>query len=156
MFADIKFFQRNIKNFLIEHQYSNSYNIFIENCAFYLSSILYSKRFFPYYIYNILSGLDENEKGSVYNFDSIGSFEKVSFSSVGSGQFLIQSLLDVHFREKKENLFFDNSSINDIICSLREFFIKVSKRGIHIGDGLQFFIICKKGILVENYFLKID
>nr|UXY87584.1 26S proteasome SU B6 [Cryptomonas curvata] len=158
MFSDTKFLQKQIKNNIIEYQYSNSNNsnIFIENCAFYISNLLYSKRFFPYYTFNLLSGLDKNDRGLVYNFDAIGSFEKVKFSSAGSGQFLIQPLLDGHFGEKKENLFFDNNSIKDFVCSIREFFLKASKRGIHIGDGLQFFIVCKKGILVENYFLKID
>jgi 20S proteasome subunit beta 6 len=156
MYADAKFLQREIKNNINEYKYINKSDIFIDNCAFYISTVLYSKRFFPYYTFNLLSGLDKNEKGLVYNFDSIGSFENVKFSSAGSGQFLIQPLLDGHFGEKKENFFFNEDSIKDFVCSIREFFLKASRRGIYIGDGLQFFIICKKGILIENYFLKID
>ena len=156
MFADTKFLQRQIKNNIMEYEHSNKNNIFIDNCAFYISTVLYSKRFFPYYTFNLLSGLDKNENGLVYNFDAIGSFEKVKFSSAGSGQFLIHSLLDGHFGEKKKNSFFNGSSVEDFVSSIREFFLNASERGIYVGDGLQFFIICKKGIINENYFLKID
>jgi len=156
MFADIKFLQRLIKNNITEYQYCNKENIFIDNCAFYISSTLYSKRFFPYYTFNILSGLDKNQKGSVYNFDAVGSFENVKFNCVGSGQFLIQPLLDSHFGGNGDDFVFDINSIDNLLCCIKEFFLKASKRGIQLGDGLQFFVITKKGVLIENYFLKID
>jgi 20S proteasome subunit beta 6 len=156
MFADINFIQRHIKNNINEYQYCNKESIFIDNCAFYVSSTLYSKRFFPYYTFNILSGIDKNQKGSVYNFDAVGSFEKVKFNCVGSGQLLIQPLLDSHFGGNCDDFVFDTNSINNVLCCIKEFFLKVSKRGIQLGDGLQFFISSKKGVLIENYFLKID
>jgi 20S proteasome subunit beta 6 len=156
MFADIKFLQRLIKNNITEYQYCNKENIFIDNCAFYISSTLYSKRFFPYYTFNILSGLDKNQKGSVYNFDAVGSFENVKFNCVGSGQLLIQPLLDSHFGGNGDDFVFDINSIDNLLCCIKEFFLKASKRGIQLGDGLQFFVITKKGVLIENYFLKID
>ena len=39
-----------------------------------ISTILYSKRFFPYYVYNILGGIDEEGRGAVYSYDTVGSY----------------------------------------------------------------------------------
>ena len=156
MFADVIFFQRQIKNNVIKYQSTNNGKVFVDNCAFYISSVLYSKRFFPYYTFNILSGLCKKEKGSVYNFDAVGSFEKMKSSCTGAGQLLIQPLLDGHFNEKEENFFSDIKSIENVICSIKGFFLKAATRNVCIGDGLQLFVITKKGVLIENYFLKID
>ena len=41
-----------------------------------MATMLYHKRFFPYYISNILGGLDENGKGCVYSYDPVGHSEK--------------------------------------------------------------------------------
>jgi 20S proteasome subunit beta 6 len=156
MLADIRTFQRQIKNNMSQFKNSNKGIISINNCAYYLSSALYSRRFFPYYTFNILSGLDDTDKGSVYNFDAVGSFEKMKFSCTGSGQLLLQPLLDGHFNENQEIFLLNIKSITNMISVIKQFFIKISKRNIYIGDGLQFFIVNKKGIIYENYILKFD
>lgn len=59
-----------------------------------LAVMLYSKRFFPYYTFNILGGLDENGVGAVYSFDPVGSFEREGYRAGGSASSLIQPFLD--------------------------------------------------------------
>ncbi|EZA55274.1 Proteasome subunit beta type-1 [Ooceraea biroi] len=44
-----------------------------------LSIMLYHKRFFPYYVSNILAGLDENGKGCIYSYDPIGHCERTTY-----------------------------------------------------------------------------
>jgi len=66
-------------------------------CASMLSKILYSKRFFPYYCFNLLAGIDENGQGWCWNYDAIGSFKPSRFSQVGTGSSLIAPVLDQQF-----------------------------------------------------------
>ncbi|CDY46344.1 BnaC01g30260D [Brassica napus] len=59
-----------------------------------LSNTLYFKRFFHYYAFNFLGGLDEEGKGCVFTYDTVGSYEKVGYSAQGSGSTLIMPFLD--------------------------------------------------------------
>ena len=59
-----------------------------------LSNVLYSKRFFPYSVSNVLAGLDEDGEGWVYSYDPVGCVEKLKNSSGGAGVAIIQPLLD--------------------------------------------------------------
>lgn len=58
---------------------------------------MYGKRFFPFYTFNLLAGLDENGVGRVYGYDAIGSYDTVSYGVQGSGQELIVATLDNQF-----------------------------------------------------------
>lgn len=70
-----------------------------------LSTMLYYKRFFPYYVSNILAGLDENGKGCIYSYDPIGHCEKTTYRAGGSAGALLQPLLD-------NQVYFNLMSIN--------------------------------------------
>jgi len=59
-----------------------------------LSIALYYKRFFPYYLSNIVAGLDSEGKGCVFSYDPIGNFERSTYRAAGSSGALLQPLLD--------------------------------------------------------------
>jgi hypothetical protein len=54
----------------------------------------YEKRFFPYYAFNVLGGVDETGEGFVFGYDAVGNFEKIKWTANGSGQQLLMPLLD--------------------------------------------------------------
>lgn len=63
-----------------------------------LSTMLYYKRLFPYYVSNVLAGLDENGQGVVYSYDPVGHCEKNTFEAAGSSGALLQPFLDSQVR----------------------------------------------------------
>jgi 20S proteasome subunit beta 6 len=50
-----------------------------------LSNTLYYKRFFPYYTFNLIAGLDVHGVGAVFTYDAVGSYERTGFSVQGTG-----------------------------------------------------------------------
>ncbi len=59
-----------------------------------LSVNLYYKRFFPYYAFCMIAGLDENGKGAVYGYDAVGSYKRDDYGAMGSGQNFLMPILD--------------------------------------------------------------
>ena len=65
-----------------------------ESIAHLISKTLYGRRFFPYYTFNLVAGLDKNGKGVVYGYDAIGSYGSDRALAQGSGAHMILPFLD--------------------------------------------------------------
>jgi 20S proteasome subunit beta 6 len=79
-----------------------------------IQTMLYSRRFFPYYVYNILGGIEDDGPeillyirpllssttgtGAVYSFDPVGSYERLACRAAGAAQEMIQPFLDNQVR----------------------------------------------------------
>ncbi len=59
-----------------------------------MSKTLYGRRFFPFYTFNLVAGLDKNCKGIVYGYDAIGSCGSDKALAQGSGAHMILPFLD--------------------------------------------------------------
>lgn len=61
--------------------------------------MLYARRMFPYYVYNVLAGIEEDDgTGAVYSFDPVGSYERETCRAAGAAQSLLQPFLDNQVR----------------------------------------------------------
>ncbi|KAJ3404368.1 Proteasome subunit beta type-1 [Chytridiales sp. JEL 0842] len=122
-----------------------------------LSTILYSKRFFPYFVWNTLGGLDENGKGWVFSYDPVGNFEKKHWSCSGSAGHLIQPFLDSQVGHKHQTgVEHHLLPLDKVLKIVKDAFTGATERDIHTGDFLEIFIITKDGVAVQKHDLKKD
>lgn len=113
-----------------------------------LHTILYSKRFFPYYVYNILGGLDEEGKGAVYSFDPIGSYEREFCRAAGAAQSLIQPFFDSQIMFKNQTSTPEHKvptpgqmELPEVLKIVVDSFTSATERHIEVGDGLEVFVV---------------
>ena len=59
-----------------------------------ISTMLYNRRFFPYYVNTIVAGLNNEGQGAIYSYDPVGSYEREVYRAAGSSSALLQPLLD--------------------------------------------------------------
>ncbi|XP_066592089.1 proteasome subunit beta type-1 [Prorops nasuta] len=122
-----------------------------------LSTMLYYKRFFPYYVSNVLAGLDENGKGCVYSYDPLGHCEKFKYRASGSAGALLQPFLDNQVGLKnQENIDYVPLSQEKALAIIKDIFISAAERDIYTGDGINIRIITKDGIQNVDFDLRKD
>lgn len=122
-----------------------------------LSNTLYYKRFFPYYTFNILGGLDNDGKGAVYGYDAVGSYQRVPVVCQGTGHELIQPVVDNQIdRQHQTGKGHWDISEEDAISLVQDSFTSAGERDIYTGDSVDIAIINKNGIRYEKFELKKD
>jgi len=122
-----------------------------------LSTLLYWRRFFPYYVSNVLAGLDNEGKGVVYHYDPVGHMEKMKFTAAGASVSLIQPVLDnqvagLNMKDGKAPVMTKELARQLIHDS----FISATERDINTGDGISLYTITKEGIEEEMLPLRRD
>lgn len=115
---------------------------------------LYSRRFFPFYTFNLLCGIDEDGQGKIFGYDAIGSFDELTHGVQGSGQQLCMSVLDNQM--KGSNRVDDYSFNGDPVKLIKDVFNSCAERDIHTGDHLLIWDVSPEGIKQSTFKLRDD
>lgn len=121
-----------------------------------LSVTLYYRRFFPYYAFCMIAGLDEHGKGAVYGYDAVGSFKRDDYGAMGSGQNFIMPILDNLVGNKNRQDAKTPLTAAEAINIVKEVFVIATERDIYTGDAVEIKLIRKEGITTEVFKLKSD
>jgi proteasome beta subunit len=116
-------------------------NISVRSAAKLMSNLLFSRRLAPLITQTIVGGIDE-EGSSIYVLDVLGSVIPDKYAVVGSGTEIAMGVLEEGYKE--------NLSVKEA----KELVIRAIKsaisRDIMSGDGIDFIIITKDGIIEES------
>ena len=111
-----------------------------------LSVTLYSRRFMPFYAFNLLAGVDENGQGVVFGYDAVGSYGTETYGVQGSGSQLGVPVLDNQFvghnfivKTRPENIEEVQDICKDVVNSIAE-------RDIYTGDQVEIITVDVNGV----------
>jgi len=163
MTAEAKTLRKVLHAQAVQYKFKHQKDISAPSVAQLLSNTLYYKRFFPYYTFNVLAGLDNEGKGAVWGYDAIGSFERNPYSVTGSGSALITSILDnqvAHLTQKEmkspEEQKFPALTHQQTVDLVKDVFTCAGERDIYTGDYVDICVITKDGTSHERLELRKD
>lgn len=143
---------KEIKSRIRQYTYQHGSTISTQSIAQMVSIILYGKRFFPYYSFVLLAGIDANGKGEVYSFDPVGSFELEVARASGSAAALMQPVLDCQIYQKNQNKTAKvETDCDQAIMVAKDLFSAAAERDIYTGDFVDIWTI-KKGYLKHDVY----
>jgi 20S proteasome subunit beta 6 len=161
--ADGNALVENIRSRIEWYHHDHNKPLKIQSCARMIQQLLYKKRFFPYYVHTIIAGLDDEGRGAVYSYDPVGSYEREQCRAGGAAASLIMPFLDnqVNFKnqldpETKQPRTRTFLALDDAIKLVLDAFTSATERHIHVGDGLEIFIVTRAGVEKRFFPLKRD
>jgi len=128
-----------------------------------ISTMLYNRRFFPFYVNTIVAGLTNEGEGAIYSYDPVGSFEREVYRAGGSASTLLQPILDsqMGLKNQSESFLLNKSYVvsktkEQCVALIKDAFISASERDIFTGDGLILNVITKDGVELLHFPLRRD
>merc|ERR1719284_204316 len=147
---------RHLKARIVMYEHKHRREPSVTAIAQMLSTMLYHKRFFPYYTFNILAGVDDEGKGACYHYDAIGSYERVPYTTSGSGSALVMSVLDCQIGALNQTIKPEPPNKEKVVDICMDVLSSVGERDIFTGDAAEVFLIDASGVHKTTFDLKKD
>jgi len=148
--ADGNIFVKRVKQKLEWYRHAHAKDMPLRAIARLVQTMLYGRRFFPYYVYNILGGIEEDGSGAVYSFDPVGSYERETCRAAGAAQSLVQPFLDnqIYFKNQTPAPGTSHPThlpLGEVLALVIDSFTGATERHIEVGDGLEIYVVLAKG-----------
>lgn len=155
--ADVLTFRKYLEAKTRMYKFEHNTDIDTPALAQLIANMLYFKRFFPYYVGNILAGLDENGEGCVYSYDPVGHCERVNYRACGTSSAMLQPLLDNQIGRKNiEGAVETKPTIEEAVTIIKDAFVSATERDINTGDGMHIMVLTADGVKEESFPLRYD
>jgi len=144
--ADGNMFVKKVRQRLEWYRHAHAKDMSLRAIARLIQTMLYSRRFFPYYVYNILGGIEDDGSGAVYSFDPVGSYEREACRAAGAAQSLVQPFLDnqIYFKNQTPAPGTSHPAslpLSTVLSLVIDSFTSATERHIEVGDGLEMFVV---------------
>lgn len=133
MYADFNAIQKQLKYRIANYKFNLRKEPSVEAIAQLTSYTLYMKRSFPYYTFNLVCGLDQNDNGIVYGYDAVGSYNVLPYGCQGSAQQLIAPLLDNQLQGYNKKVQTPPASLKELEEFVVDCFESAAERDIYCG-----------------------
>lgn len=148
--ADGNMFVKKVKQRLEWYRHAHAKEMPLRAIARLIQTMLYAQRFFPYYVNNILGGIEEDGSGAVYSFDPVGSYEREACRAAGAASSLVQPFLDnqIYFKNQTPAPGTSHPThlpLPDVLSIVIDSFTSATERHIEVGDGLEMYVVLAKG-----------
>lgn len=152
--ADLNELNIHLKHNILQYEQMHDRMISLDALAHKLMNILYSRRFFPYYSFLCLIGKNRNNnnKIEIISFDCVGSYEKTKARVYGTGQEIVQPLLDSLINKNGEK----NMNLQTVKNIVLNAFKGAAERDVKTGDYVEIIIIKNNEIEIELKDLRKD
>ncbi|MCL4326257.1 MAG: archaeal proteasome endopeptidase complex subunit beta [Candidatus Thermoplasmatota archaeon] len=133
--GDAQLLVRYLKAEVALYKLKQNKQVTIDSASTLLSNILVSNRYYPYYAWVLLGGVDKNG-GHVYSIDPAGGSIEDKFVSTGSGSMFVYGVLEDYYKA--------DMSTNDAIDMVIRGLTAAMKRDSASGDGMSIAVISDK------------
>jgi len=161
--GDVLTFTKTLEMRLKMYEYEHNKVATAPAIAQLVSTMLYYRRFFPYYVNTIIAGIDSEGKGAVFSYDPVGSYERETYRAGGSAASLLQPLLDSQLGLKNQTASFKlNNSYTvqmpkeQVAALIKDAFVSAAERDIYTGDEVYINIITKDKVTTDSFALRKD
>lgn len=94
MYADLNNLWKKLDTQISLYKLNNGRELSSPSIANLVSRVLYEKRFFPFYTFNLVVGFDVQGNPKIWGYDAIGSYGEQTFGAAGSGSLFMFPYLD--------------------------------------------------------------